>query len=109
MGYTRLTAWKMTSDRAVPEILLDAGVTKSRETETRRYEAYFSPASDLPASPINPGALSPTGWQQSGTGWTRVGSWLGLERGWDIPYESPGPKKYTETWQKVGAWQTVDN
>lgn len=109
-----LTPWKCTSDKAKPESQFFAQgigyVVRTRETETQVWEAYASPGDALPAAPLNPGDLTPSGWGTDPTTGviTRIDRWICEDRGWDAEYASPAPKKYIETWRKVGAWQDMD-
>lgn len=110
-----ITGWKCTSDKAISETRLSGAqavgyvmevTAQYRETETQVWEVFVPANEPLPQSAINPGQLTPSGWQQAAGGYTRVGSWICEDRGWDTEYSSPAAKKYTETWRKVGAWQT---
>lgn len=112
-----LTAWKLVSAQAVPEygtVFDDTTtpvvlVSAYRETETRTYAAYVAADEPMPSEPVNPGALSPVGWQQTSSGWRRDNSWICEGRGFDREYGNPAPKIYRETWTKVGMWRRVDN
>lgn len=104
MATRYLTSWDLVAQAATPEYGWNGGAT-FRETETRTYQVYVTAKSTMPASPVNPGGLSPTGWTPSGAGYTRIGSWVCTDRGFQKPYGNPGAKLYHETWQKVGAWE----
>lgn len=105
MATNYLGNWVMTAQNGTPEYGWNGG-SVFRETETRIYEINVTATSTIPDTPVNPANLSPVGWRQVGIGvWTRVDSWVCMDRGFDRDYESPAPKKYHETWQKVGAWK----
>jgi hypothetical protein len=113
MATTYLTQWSRGPQQATPEYGIVAGVgyqRRYRETTTITWRVYVTADSDLPASPVNPGNLSPVGWQPVTGGVSRVDSWVCIDRGIPGEYGNPAPRQYYETWQKVGAWQTeTDN
>jgi hypothetical protein len=109
-----LTAWKLVSARGVPEYKMSipaAGSYESafRETETRVYAVYVPADEGYPTAPVNPAGLSPVGWTQTASGWTRIDSWVCEDRGFDTEYASPAPKLYRETWTKVGSWRKQED
>lgn len=111
MATTFLTRWKKCPEQATPEYgaTVVNGVLRARlfrETLTITWRCYVTHNSDLPASPVNPGNLSPVGWQPIQGGASRIDSWVCIDRAIQREYSSPAPVEYYETWQKVGAWQT---
>ena len=114
MATVFLTNWKQCPAQATPEYganIFNGNLTSRmfRETTTITWRCYVSGNSDLPATPVNPGGLSPVGWYQTTGGVSRVDSWVCVDRGIEREYTSPAPVPYYETWQKVGSWQTEED
>ena len=75
---------------------------RGRDTITKVYEAPVSDDFQTPASPVNPGGLTPT------TGAHSYGKWVCQTRSTTCGYGTPLSKRYTETWQYVTDWTTEE-
>lgn len=101
------TGFVLVSHTTIPEIKLALSglsfVKRRRTVETRVYEAHVSDDAVVPSVPVNPGRLSPVGWNATGK-WEYTRHWvcesMELSRG----YGQPLSGVYREVWTYKSEW-----
>lgn len=101
------TGFVLTSHTVIPEITMQVyglGFRKMRRTvETRVYEARVSDDAVVPSTPVNPGRLSPVGYQKDGKFSTSL-YWLCESMELSRGYGEPLSGTYREVWTYASSW-----
>lgn len=114
-SFHNLAAFTLVSQTVTPEYRLDlaniagtGGMAQfsrrwRRNVERRVYQCPVSDDSLVPSTPINPGKLSPVGWQETGR-WVWTRHWVCESHDISREYGTPLSSVYTEVWARAGEW-----